>query len=316
MSFASVMSIKGNENLINRLRQTVTSGKLFHGYIIEGKADETGALADAFMSAVLCEQRGSDGDSCGICASCRKIADGNSEDVVMIGTAGESVKDRYVEDMILRTLQKSYTGNRLFMVVRNADSMTLRAQNRLLKTLEEPPEGVTVILLVENSESLVQTIRSRCQLLKMFSDGLDAHGKGEADASGSADDAEFRQKALSAAAAVILGTPAYRIWSDIESFTSSKAAAERFAALAESLYRDILIAGYDSAGVLTLNKDCRDIIEKCRKRISPNQAAAAIESTETAVKDLARNVSAGHAVKYMIFDIQEKINDNSNRGQI
>lgn len=313
MSFASVVPIKGNENLINRLRLTVRSGKLFHGYIIEGKTDQTGILADAFISAALCERH--DGDACGTCVSCRKIADGNSEDVVKIGVLGESVKDRDVEEMISRTMQRSYTGNRLFMVVRNADSMTLRAQNRLLKTLEEPPEGVTIILLAENSESLVQTIRSRCQLLKMFSDGLE----GTAAASGSTeetDDAEFRRRAISAAAAVVLGTPAYRIWSDIESFTSSKAEAERFAAAAESFYRDILIAGYDSAGLLRINKEFGDIIEKCRRRVSPGQAAMAIESAEAAVKDLARNVSAGHAVKYMIFDIQEKINDNSNRGQV
>ena len=53
-----------------------------------------------------------------------------------------------------------------------------------------------------------------------------------------------------------------------------------------------------------------------QRRCTAEQLAYAIESAETAVKDLARNVSAGHAVKYMIFDIQEKINDNSNRSKI
>ena len=306
MSFSEIISdLKGNEKLIERLQLAIRAGKLFHGYIIEGKDAETQMLADAFISAALCERR--DGDACGACAACRKIADGNSEDVIRIGKPGESVKDKDVEGMISRAMQRSYTGNRLFMVVANADSMTLRAQNRLLKTLEEPPGGVTIILLAENAESLVQTIRSRCQLLKMFSDGMER---------GDEMDEDFRRNALAVAAAVMMGRPAYSIWSEISEFTASREAAAGFVSAAESLYRDALIASYDPSGRLRLNKDSGELIEKCRRRATAEQLAAAIESAETAAKDLARNVSAGHAVKYMIFDIQEKLNDNSNRSKI
>ena len=306
MSFSDIISeLKGNEKLIERLRLAIQSGRLFHGYIIEGKESETQKLAEAFISAALCERH--DGDACGTCASCRKIADGNSEDIIRIGRPGESVKDRAVEGMISRAMQRSYTGHRLFMLVSNADSMTLRAQNRLLKTLEEPPEGVTIILTVENAESLVQTIRSRCQLLKMFSDGLERSPEA---------DEKFRRDALATAAAVIMGTPAYSIWNDIGRFTASREAASGFLSIAETLYRDALISGYDQGGRLRLNTDSGELIEKCKRRCTAEQLAYAIESAETAVKDLARNVSAGHAVKYMIFDIQEKINDNSNRSKI
>ena len=306
MSFSDIISeLKGNEKLIERLRLAIQSGRLFHGYIIEGKESETQKLAEAFISAALCERHG--GDACGTCASCRKIADGNSEDIIRIGRPGESVKDRAVEGMISRAMQRSYTGHRLFMLVSNADSMTLRAQNRLLKTLEEPPEGVTIILPVENAESLVQTIRSRCQLLKMFSDGLERSLEA---------DEKFRRDALATAAAVIMGTPAYSIWNDIGRFTASREAAAGFLSIAETLYRDALISGYDPGGRLRLNTDSGELIEKCKRRCTAEQLAYAIESAETAVKDLARNVSAGHAVKYMIFDIQEKINDNSNRSKI
>lgn len=306
MSFSDIISeLKGNEKLIERLRLAIQSGRLFHGYIIEGKESETQKLAEAFISTALCERH--DGDACGMCASCRKIADGNSEDIIRIGRPGESVKDRAVEGMISRAMQRSYTGHRMFMLVSNADSMTLRAQNRLLKTLEEPPEGVTIILTVENAESLVQTIRSRCQLLKMFSDGLERSSEA---------DEKFRRDALATAAAVIMGTPAYSIWNDIGRFTASREAASGFLSIAETLYRDALISGYDPGGRLRLNTDSGELIEKCKRRCTAEQLAYAIESAETAVKDLARNVSAGHAVKYMIFDIQEKINDNSNRSKI
>ena len=53
------------------------------------------------------------------------------------------------------------------VVIKDADTMTLRAQNRLLKTLEEPFEGTVMILLSENRENLLETIKSRCVLYRI-----------------------------------------------------------------------------------------------------------------------------------------------------
>lgn len=53
-------------------------------------------------------------------------------------------------------------GSRNVVIVEDADTMTQRAQNRLLKTLEEPPGNSVIFLLSENIENLVQTIQSRC----------------------------------------------------------------------------------------------------------------------------------------------------------
>lgn len=301
----SLEAVSDNEALIRRLSQTIRSGKLFHGYILEGDAADTWELAYWLIRASLCQQQ--DGNACGVCPSCRKIQDGNSEDVFFVGVPGESVKDRDVEDMIARVMQKSYTGNRLFLVIRSGDSMTLRAQNRLLKTLEEPPGEVTILILAENSQSLAETIRSRCQLLKLHSDGIRASGT---------EDEEFQERAVETAAAVILGKPAFQLWNDIEYFSSGKQAAAAFLSVAETLFRDILVAEYDPEGVLQINRRFGDLIQQCRRRVSPAAAAAAIQCAETAARDLGQNVSAGHAVKYMIFDIQEKLNDNSNRRQI
>ncbi len=45
--------------------------------------------------------------------------------------------------------------------------MTADAQNAFLKTIEEPPRGVFIILLCEKLESILETIRSRCQIHKL-----------------------------------------------------------------------------------------------------------------------------------------------------
>ena len=64
-------------------------------------------------------------------------------------------------------IKKKPMEERHMVVIQDADTMTLRAQNRLLKTLEEPFEGTVMILLSENRENLLETIKSRCVLYRI-----------------------------------------------------------------------------------------------------------------------------------------------------
>ncbi|AOZ99205.1 DNA polymerase III subunit [Flavobacterium commune] len=67
---------------------------------------------------------------------------------------------------ILKSLSlKAYEGGYKIMIVWMADKLNIAASNKLLKLLEEPPEKTIFILISENEEDILQTIRSRCQVL-------------------------------------------------------------------------------------------------------------------------------------------------------
>jgi DNA polymerase-3 subunit delta' len=67
---------------------------------------------------------------------------------------------------ILKSLSlKSYEGGYKMMIIWMADKLNIAASNKLLKLLEEPPEKTIFILISENEEDIIQTIRSRCQIL-------------------------------------------------------------------------------------------------------------------------------------------------------
>ncbi|WP_394759826.1 ATP-binding protein [Flavobacterium sp.] len=73
-----------------------------------------------------------------------------------------------VEDAseMLRSLSlKAYEGGYKIMIVWMADKMNIDASNKLLKLLEEPTDKTVLILIAENEEDIIQTIRSRCQVL-------------------------------------------------------------------------------------------------------------------------------------------------------
>ena len=60
---------------------------------------------------------------------------------------------------------KSYEGGYKIMIIWMADKLNIAASNKLLKLLEEPTDKTVFILIAENEEDIIQTIRSRCQVL-------------------------------------------------------------------------------------------------------------------------------------------------------
>ncbi|MCL6462404.1 MAG: DNA polymerase III subunit delta' [Flavobacterium micromati] len=67
---------------------------------------------------------------------------------------------------ILRLLAlKSFEGGHKIMIIWMADKLNIAASNKLLKLLEEPTDKTVFILISENEEDIIQTIRSRCQVL-------------------------------------------------------------------------------------------------------------------------------------------------------
>ena len=69
------------------------------------------------------------------------------------------------QDILKSLALKSFEGGYKIMIVWMADKMNIAASNKLLKLLEEPPEKTLFILISENEEDIIQTIRSRCQVL-------------------------------------------------------------------------------------------------------------------------------------------------------
>ncbi|WP_299250533.1 DNA polymerase III subunit delta' [uncultured Lacinutrix sp.] len=69
------------------------------------------------------------------------------------------------QDIIKSLALKSYEGGYKVMLIWMADKMNTAAANKLLKLIEEPPNKTVFILIAEEEEQIINTIRSRCQLL-------------------------------------------------------------------------------------------------------------------------------------------------------
>ncbi|WP_313580753.1 DNA polymerase III subunit delta' [Chishuiella sp.] len=71
-------------------------------------------------------------------------------------------------DEIVKTLAlNSYEGGYKIMIIWQPETMTTAAANKLLKIIEEPPQKTLFILVTEREDLLLQTIISRCQIVKI-----------------------------------------------------------------------------------------------------------------------------------------------------
>jgi DNA polymerase-3 subunit delta' len=68
-------------------------------------------------------------------------------------------------DILQKLALKSFEGGYKIIIVWMADKMNIESSNKLLKLLEEPPEKTIFILISEQEEDIIQTIRSRCQVV-------------------------------------------------------------------------------------------------------------------------------------------------------
>lgn len=222
----NLFGFEGNEKLIHRLSSSIKNGTISHAYIFEGEAAlDKVAFTKAFIKAILCKDN--PGIGCGVCAVCRKIEHDNYEDLYFVEADGSSIKDEAIESLQERLKVKPY-GERNIAVISNADTMTLRAQNRLLKTLEEPAPGTVIILLSENIENLTNTILSRCVKFR-----LNFYGRESYDG--------MLDKAVEAADLLMRGAPFYQRKELISEISKDTKKTMAFLDALEKVYRDYLI---------------------------------------------------------------------------
>ncbi len=161
-------TLYGNEAIKKHLAAAIAENCLSHAYIVEGPVGSgRRTLALLTAAALACEKKTGD-MPCMECPHCGRILSMNTPDLRLFDRGDEaSIKIETVrrlrEDIYLAPTENRYK----VYIIAEADTMTVQAQNALLKVLEEPPTETLIFLTVTEKERLLPTIRSRAQLLRM-----------------------------------------------------------------------------------------------------------------------------------------------------
>lgn len=144
-------NIIGQEFAKKYLTNSINNNKLSHAYMFEG--------IDGIGKKKLADEL------CKILLNSENID--NSPDYINIYPDGNSIKIAQIRKLQTDIIIKPHKDYKLY-ILNDAEKMTIEAQNALLKTLEEPPEYAIMILITSNKDALLDTIKSRCEILKFL----------------------------------------------------------------------------------------------------------------------------------------------------
>ena len=175
--------IIGNDPVKEVLRRHLASDRVPNAMLFAG-TDGVGKrlFALELAKAFLCRNK-LDAEACGTCPACtragqfefpkdddkdahKKAIFSNHADVGTVIPYNRNILVDAIRDLEREAYFRPYEGDARFFLIDDADKMNDAAANALLKTLEEPASTSHIILISSRPDTLLPTIRSRCQTVR------------------------------------------------------------------------------------------------------------------------------------------------------
>jgi DNA polymerase III subunit delta' len=173
----------GNIGVKLTLRRLIANGRVPNSLLLTG--DEGVGKRQFALELVknfICPEP-VNGEACDVCAICRRavkfefpktddkddhkrVIFSDHPDVGMVIPYNRNILVDSIRHLETEANFRPYEAAARFFVIDNADKMNDNASNALLKTLEEPPETSYIFLITSRPDSLLPTIRSRCQTIR------------------------------------------------------------------------------------------------------------------------------------------------------
>jgi DNA polymerase-3 subunit delta' len=161
----------GQDEAVATLRRAVADpGAMTHGWLLTGPPGSGRSVAArAFAAALQCPTGG-----CATCRECRTALEGSHADVTVLATEGLSIRVEQARDLVALAAHRPSVGPWRVIIVEDADRLTERAADALLKALEEPVARTVWILCAPSLEDVIITIRSRSRHVRLRTPPVEA----------------------------------------------------------------------------------------------------------------------------------------------
>jgi DNA polymerase-3 subunit delta' len=141
-----------------------------HAWLLTGPPGSGRSVAArAFAAALECPQHG-----CGECRECRTALDGSHADVDVVATEGLSIKVEHARELAQMSALRPSVGPWRVIIIEDADRLTERAADALLKAIEEPVARTVWVLCAPSVEDVVITLRSRSRHVRLRTPPVEA----------------------------------------------------------------------------------------------------------------------------------------------
>lgn len=155
-----------NHNLENLVKK-FNENKLSHIFLIETNDYEL-ALEDikSFIKILNCTS--SFEENCTKCNICHLVETNSLPTLEIIYPDGQAIKKSQMEDLKIKFSHEPYITKYNIYVINEAEKFNASSANTMLKFIEEPEEHIIGFLITNNKENVINTIKSRCELIKAY----------------------------------------------------------------------------------------------------------------------------------------------------
>tara|TARA_R110000868_G_scaffold43633_2_gene146401 strand:+ start:35314 stop:36453 length:1140 start_codon:yes stop_codon:yes gene_type:complete len=153
--------VTGQPEAIATVRAAAAGDGLAHSWLITGPPGSgRSTLAYAFAAALLARPGDEE-------ATAAQVAARTHPDLAVLATENVIIKIDDVRRLVTASQFSPSAGRYRVMIIEDADRMTERTSNVLLKALEEPPPRTIWILCAPSEADLLPTVRSRVRMLRL-----------------------------------------------------------------------------------------------------------------------------------------------------
>ena len=158
-----------------QLQTQFHENKLAHAFLIETNHIEKSYQSILhFLKIINCPSDFK--ENCLDCPLCHLFETNNLPNFITIEPDGTYIKKEQILELKQFFQTKPIYSKYNMYVIKNAEKLNSSSANTMLKFIEEPEENIIGFFLTNNKENMIDTIRSRCQIIK------DYYADGEAEA--------------------------------------------------------------------------------------------------------------------------------------
>ena len=153
-----------DSKIFHELEHSYHENKLAHAFLLEtNEKEKTYKEILQFLKLINCPN--SFKENCSTCNLCHLIDTNSLPSLITIYPDGINIK----KEQILE-LKKSFQTKPIFSkynmyIIMDAEKLNASSANTMLKFLEEPEDHIIGFFLTNNRENVIETIKSRCQIL-------------------------------------------------------------------------------------------------------------------------------------------------------
>src|SRR5574341_295832 len=313
----------GHEWAVNLLAGRIAHERVSHAILITGpEGIGRRTFAKRLAQAMLCAESA---PPCGGCRICDLIEREQHPDLHILTPQGSRIKIEEIRALQNLLAMHPFEARHRIAILPAFDQATEPAMDALLKMLEEPPSSTRLILTANAAESLLPTIRSRCQEIalrpvpihqivdalardmKMSPHEAALLARLSGGRPGWATTMAQSPDALTAHAAAIED-----LWMVLHSNRSGRFAYADTAAHSpdpralldvwQSWWRDVLLLS-EGSRVSPLHADRLEQLQELAAQVEPQAAVRAINAVRNTLRLLDRSINARLAIEVMLLEM-------------